>query len=142
MSRIPPPVALAALALALGASAGGEDEPAPEEAVRAKLNELATATRGKDYPRLCDRVYDPQLIEDVEQVGLPCEVAMERALAEVREPQLTIGRIRVDGAEASAEVRTAAAGQEPSRDVVTLVRTRDGWGVSSLAGASPPSPAP
>jgi len=134
--------ALAAIALASASSGCGEDEPTPEEAVRAKLGELAQAIRGQQWSTLCDSVLDPSLVEDLKQTGLPCEPTMERSLGDVRGVELTIGRIRVEGAEASAEVRTTAEGQQPSRDIVQLVRGRDGWRVSELETTSPPPPSP
>ena len=103
--------------------------------MRSKLLELADATRAKRYDRLCDRVFDQRLIADVEQVGIPCEARMEELLEGVADPRLTIGDIRVTGRRATAEVRSSAAGQRPSRDVVELVKRRDGWRVSRLTGA-------
>jgi hypothetical protein len=141
----PAPALISSVLLALagtGLAACGEDAPSDQEAVRAKLTEFADATRGRQYARLCDRVLAPRLIADVERLGGRCPEAMEQALGDVRDPRLTIGRIRVDGNRANAEVRTIAAGQEPSRDIVELVRSKDGWRISSLSGASPPSPAP
>ncbi len=131
--------ALATLALA---ACGSEKKPVPEEQVRATLGQLAKATSGKDYKALCTRILAPDLVQQVESIGLPCEVALRRGLKDVREPRLEVGRVRVVKDRASAEVRTSAAGQEPSQDVVELVRTKDGWRVSSLAGQGPPSPTP
>ena len=132
--------ALLAAAAAAALAACGEQEPADEDAVRAKLLEFADASRAKRYARLCDRVLDPRLIADVERSGLPCEAAMERLLSGVEDPRLTIGRVRVTGGTASAEIRTSAAGQRPSRDIVELVERDAGWRISKLAGAAPPSP--
>ena len=80
----------------------------------------------------------------------PPEEAPERArlhdahgaVRPVQHHRVRPGRIRVAGDRANAEVRTVAAGQQPSRDIVELVRGKEGWRVSSLSGASPPSPAP
>jgi hypothetical protein len=140
--RFPLAAALAATALVPAAAGCGDDEPTPERAVRAKLGELVQATRDKRWSRLCDSVFAASLVDSVERAGLPCEAAMERALGDVRGAELTIGRIRVTGARASAEIRTAAQGQAPSRDIVRLVRGRDGWRVSELVSASPPAPSP
>ncbi len=145
MTGTPAPALISSIVLAfagVGAAACGEEAPSDQEAVRAKLTEFADATRGRQYARLCDRVLAPRLITDIERLGRRCPEAMEQALGDVRDPQLTIGRVRVDGDRANAEVRTVAAGQEPSRDIVELVRSKDGWRISSLSGASPPSPAP
>ena len=140
MPRFPLAAALAATVLVPAAAGCGDEGPMPEEAVRAKLGELVQATRDQRWSRLCDSVFDPSLVRSVERAGLPCEAAMERALGDVRDARLTIGRIRVDGRRASAEVRTSAAGEQPSRDIVELIKGDAGWRVRSLAGASPPAP--
>jgi hypothetical protein len=123
----------AALALAF-AAAGCGGGPSEEEKVRQTVTDLVRATEAKDYQALCDRILAPSLIEDLKQVGLPCEVALQQALGDVREPRLTIGRITIDGDRAKAEVRTSAAGQAPSQDVVELVQLDDQWRISALAG--------
>ncbi len=143
------PRASASILLCAAAAAGGpalsgcgESAPSDDEQVRATLTRFADATRTRDYPGMCEDVLAPALVRDIQRAGLPCAAAMEGALGDIRRPELAIGRVRVDGDRASAEVRTSAAGQEPSRDVVQLVRVKDGWRIASLAGASPPSPGP
>jgi hypothetical protein len=122
-----------ATALALLVLAGcGEQSPAPEEQVRSTVAEFGRATAAKDYRKLCDRLLAPSLIEEVESIGLPCEVAMRQGLEKVREPRLTIGRIEVDEDHASAQVRTSAAGEEPSEDTLELVNVDGAWKISSL----------
>lgn len=127
--------ALAAAALAAAVLAGcGDSGPTTQEQVRATLDEFGRATAAKDYQALCDRVFAPQLVTKLTQVGLPCEVAMQRSFEDVENPRLTIGKITVaeDEKSAEAEVRSSATGQAPSRDTVTLVPVDDGWRVSSL----------
>jgi hypothetical protein len=122
-----------ATALALLVLAGcGEQSPAPEEQVRSAVAEFGRATAAKDYRKLCDRLLAPSLIEEVESIGLPCEVAMRQGLDKVREPRLTIGRIQVDEDHASAQIRTSAAGEEPSEDTLELVNVDGAWKISSL----------
>jgi hypothetical protein len=122
-----------ATALALLVLAGcGEQSPAPEEQVRSTVAEFGRATAAKDYRKLCDRLLAPSLIEEVESIGLPCEVAMRQGLEKVREPRLTIGRIEVDEDQASAQIRTSAAGEEPSEDTLELVNVDGAWKISSL----------
>ena len=111
---------------------GGEGGPTPEEQVRSTVTEFGRATAAKDYQRLCDQLLAPSLVEDVESIGLPCEVALRQGLGRVREPRLTIGRIQVKDDTASAEVRTAAAGEEPSKDTLELVNLDGEWKISSL----------
>ncbi|HET6550470.1 MAG TPA: nuclear transport factor 2 family protein, partial [Solirubrobacter sp.] len=86
----------------------------------------------KDYQRLCDHLLAPKLVEEVESVGLPCEVALKQGLGDVESPTLTVGKIEVRGNAATAEVRSAAAGESPSRDTLQLVRVEDSWRIASL----------
>jgi predicted small lipoprotein YifL len=122
---------LAAIALLLVAGCG-EQGPTPEEQVRAKVAEFGRATADKDYQALCDRILAPTLIEELKEIGLPCEVALRQGLGEVRDPRLTIGRVEVQGESASAQVRTSATGQEPSEDTLRLVNENGTWKISSL----------
>ena len=110
----------------------GEGGPTPEEQVRSAVTEFGRATAAKDYQALCDRLLAPSLVEEVEAIGLPCEVAMRQGLGRVREPRLTIGRIDVREDRAWAEIRTSAAGEQPSQDTLELVNVDGTWKISSL----------
>ena len=117
------------LAAALLAGCGG---PTDEEQVRGVVDDLAKATATKDYQALCDRILAPKLVEQVKQIGLPCEVALQRGLGDVKDPKLTVGKISIKDDTATAEIRTVAEGQAPSRDTLELGRVKDDWRVSSL----------
>jgi hypothetical protein len=120
-------------ALALLILAGcGESGPTPEEQVRSTVAEFGRATAAKDYTALCDHILAPELIEEVESIGLPCERALRQGLGDVEDPRLTIGTIKIDDDKASAEVRTSAAGEEPSQDTLELVNLDGVWKISSL----------
>ena len=121
------------LALLAALIAGcGDQGPAPEEQVRSAVAEFGRATAAKDYQTLCDDLLAPSLVEDVESVGLPCEVAMREGLENVRDPRLTVGRVTVNGSRATAEISTSAAGEEPSRDTLRLENVNGTWKISSL----------
>ena len=122
--------ALLGLLVALPGCAGGPSDP---EQVHDVVEAFGAATKAKDYQRLCDDLLSPKLVDEVERVGLPCEVALRQGLGEVRSPELTIGRIEVKGDDATAEVRTSAAGELPSRDVLELVRVGESWRIASLS---------
>ena len=127
------PVRFLAPALLLLVLVGcGEAGPTPEEQVRTTVSEFGRATAAKDYKTMCSRLLAPDLIEDVEQLGLPCERALKQGLDRVREPRLTIGAVKIDGTSATAEVRTSAAGEEPSKDTLKLVNINGTWKIASL----------
>ena len=50
----------------------------------------------------------------------------------MRDPHLTIGTVNVDGDNATAEIRTSAAGEAPSKDTLKLVNVNGTWKISSL----------
>ncbi len=129
---------LAALAIAVAlAGCGGSDKPDAATEVRATLQAFVTAVEKHQYQRLCDDIFAPKLLASAQSIGLPCEVAMRTSLEDVRDPKLTIGPVTVKGRTASAEVKTAAAGQAPSTDVVRLELIKKKWRVSALGDASP-----
>ena len=94
--------ALLGLSVALSGCGGG---PSDSEQVHDVVEAFGAATKAKDYQRLCDDLLAPKLVDEVERVGLPCEVALRQGLGEVRSPELTIGRIEVKGDRATADVR-------------------------------------
>jgi hypothetical protein len=124
------PVLLVIAACALvGCGDGG---PSDEEQIRSTLAAFQRATADRDYAALCERILAPKLIDTVKQIGLPCEVALEKGFEDVRDPRLTVGSITVAEDSATAQVRTTAAGQTPSEDTVELVRVGEGWRIASL----------
>ena len=122
------------VALATLAAACGDSEPTPEQQVRTTLTDFGRAITARDYQALCDRIFAPALVEQLSEVGLPCEVAMQQSFEDVEEPKLTIGAITVadDEKSARAQVRSSAKGQRPSEDTVELVPVEGTWRISSL----------
>jgi hypothetical protein len=120
----------------------GDSGPTDEEQVRTTLTNFSRATASKDYQALCGHILAPSLIDDLKQIGLPCEIALQQGLGDVRQPRLIVGAVTVKGKAASAEVSTSAEGQAPSKDSIRLVRTDAGWRIASLAKPAPPKPAP
>jgi hypothetical protein len=124
-----PLVALAAAAAALGACGEG---PSDEEQVRTTVQAFSAASAAKDYQRQCDDLLAPKLVEKIKQAGLPCEVALKQGLGDVKDPKLTLGKVTVTGGSATADIRTSAAGQQPSRDTLELTKVGDKWQIASL----------
>jgi len=131
-----------ALVLALPLAGCGESEPTPEEQVRSTLSAFSRATAAKDYQALCDRLLAPSLIADLKKIGLPCEIALQQGLGDVKQPRLIVGNVTVKGKRATAEVRTSAEGQAPSRDTIELQETEEGWRISSLTTPAEAGPTP
>jgi len=135
-------LALVGVVGALLAGCGGEDKPPDADQVRATLVQFGKATAAHDYRTMCSKLLAPNLLDKLRQIGLGCEEALEQGLGHVKSPQLSVGKIAVDGDTASAEVRTSAEGQAPSTDTVQLRRVDGDWRIASLAGTSEPGPAP
>jgi hypothetical protein len=133
---------LALVVLMLLAGCGGDDKPPDADQVRATLVQFGKATAAHDYKTMCTKLLAPNLLDKLRQVGLGCEEALKQGLGDVKSPQLSVGKIAVNGDTATAEVRTSAEGQAPSTDTVQLRRVNDSWRISSLAGTSEPGPAP
>ena len=129
----PRPIVLAFAACALAGC--GDSGPSDEQQIRATLAEFQRATAARDYKALCEQVFAPKLVQTVEQIGLPCEAALEKGFAQVRDPRLTVGTIAVKDGSASAQVRSSAAGEEPSEDTVELVFVNGSWRIASLGGS-------
>ena len=132
----------ALLAVAAVLAGCGEKEPTAEEQVRTTLTSFSRATAAKDYQKLCDKLLAPSLVSDLKKIGLPCEIALQQGLGDVRQPRLIVGTVTVDGKKAVAEVQTSAEGEAPSKDSIELERTDAGWRIASLATPSEPGPAP
>ena len=122
-------VALLAGAALVGCGSSG---PTDEEQVRNTVDAFSKATAAKDYDKLCKQLLAPKLLEQVEQAGLPCEVALSKGLGSVKDPKLTVGKITVDGDSATADIRTSAAGEQPSRDTLKLSKIGGRWRITSL----------
>jgi hypothetical protein len=119
-------VLVAALALT------GCGKSAPDQ-VRDTVGAFRDATAKKDYHRICKQVLAPALVSRLTDLGLPCEVALSKYLDATSRPTLTISRVAVKGASAQAFVTSSAKGQARSLDIVSLVKTGDGWRIASLA---------
>ena len=124
------PVALAvaiACCAGLGACGGSSGDP-----VRAKVQQLISAVRTRDYATICRKVLSPTLLADLAQGGVGCEQALSVSLAGVRRPRLTIGKVTVSGNTASALTVSSASGQSAVLTSIELVKTSAGWRVSAL----------
>ncbi len=124
---------LLALAAVLGAAGCGS---VPADPVRTKVEQFAADARHHDYAAICDGVLATELLERLAAAGISCPGALAQVLSGVRQPVLSIGRVRVRGARAAVLTLSAAAGQRASLAELDLVREAGGWRISSLGSAS------
>jgi ketosteroid isomerase-like protein len=133
---------LVASALCVPAAGCGADKESPlpklggsdaAKQVRTVVERFGAASRAKDYQTICDQLLSDELVHAVEEVGLPCESALQRGLGDVRDPQLQIKDVSVSGARALVSVHSTAQGQPPSDDAIQLVREGGTWRIASLA---------
>jgi hypothetical protein len=115
--------------------------PNQEKEVRATLAQYATATREKDYQKLCDSLLSSELVKGIRNAGLPCEVALKTGLDQRRNPQLTVLGVEVSGDQALASVRGTAIGEVAATTTYRLVREDGGWKIATSPGDST-APAP
>jgi hypothetical protein len=132
--RVIPVAALACLLAVTGC--GGDEKPDDEALVRKTLTTFAKSVETGDYAKLCNEVFSPELLEGLQSIGYPCEVAMKNSLGEVSEPRLTVGKITVSKDDASAEIKTSAEGQPPSSNTLHLKLIDGAWRVSALTDAA------
>ncbi len=105
----------------------------PREEVQAKVQQFAHATAAKDYATLCSQVLAPQLVTRLTDAGLSCPQAMKIFVSSVQNPTLSVSRVTVKGATASAVVLAGATGQPAALESIELTLTRRGWRLASLA---------
>lgn len=120
----------AGAAAALLAACGGDSA---EDQVRTVVTRFGTASAEKDYQQICDELIAKSLSDNVEEFGLPCELAFKQGLDPVRRPKLTIRSVEVDGDRARVAVHSTAANQPPSDDTLELRRTEGDWKITALA---------
>jgi ketosteroid isomerase-like protein len=116
----------------------GDKGTTPEDAVRDVVTRFGKASAKKDYQAICDDLVARSLSDNVEEFGLPCELAFKQGMDPVRRPRLVIRKLSVKGDVAKVAVHTTAANQAPSDDTLTLRRIDGEWRISSLSAAPKP----
>jgi hypothetical protein len=139
MARTATALLLAVVALAACGKGGGDPTG---DAVRTTLAGFAKATATRDYQSLCDRYLAPELVDAIEQAGLPCEAAIRPEFSATERPTLVVRSVAVTGDTARAAVHTDAANQDPADATIALVRVHGAWRIASLVEAGPQPAAP
>lgn len=133
-----PAVALITSAALLLAGCG-DTGTTPQDAVREVVTKFGTASAKKDYQTICDELIARSLSDNVEEYGLPCELAFKQGLGAVQRPRLAIRDLKVTGDVAKVRVHSTAANQPPSDDVLTLRRADGQWRITALGAAPAPA---
>jgi hypothetical protein len=123
---------LALLAIAMVVLAIRSWSTDESDRARASVERFAAAVEDRDYRTICDALLASELREKLQAVDLPCDRAMRLGFGEVRSPRLTVENVVVVDDRARAAVRTDAAGQQPSADVLSLVKQSGDWRISAL----------
>jgi hypothetical protein len=120
----------------LAAGCGGEngDKPqpisGPAKEVAGVIERLEKATAQRDFATICGELL---AAETRKQAGGPsCPDVLDQRARGVRHPRIRIQSIEVSGNSAQARVRTTAAGQAPTTDVLRLVRENGKFRVQAL----------
>lgn len=119
------------LLLVSGAAAGCGASSGQQ--VQAKLQQFTQAVAAHDAGTLCRQVLAPALVQRFTAAGLDCQQAMDTYFQSVKDPTLSISKIKVSGSTASAVVLAGAEGQQSAVESVQLVSTPHGWRLASLA---------
>jgi hypothetical protein len=121
--------------------------PSDSEQVRSTVELFAHASAQRDYATLCQRVLAPNLLTKLKSYNLPCPAALRQALGAAPQPAATVTRVTITARDmATALVRSNLPGGGQESVEFRLVKTPDGWRVSSTgrspAPAGPPAGAP
>jgi hypothetical protein len=129
-----------------GADQEGGPKTSADQQVRAVVARYAIATRKRDYQTICDTLLARALVRRVEDLGLPCESALQRGFAGVRDPRLEIRQVSIGGGRALVSVHSTAQGEQPADVAIQLIVENGEWRIVALAepqasGATPGSAA-
>ena len=142
MPRVRTPALVVTILTAALLTGCGDDGTTPQDAVRDVVTKFGAASAKKDYQAICDQLIARSLSDNVEEYGLPCELAFKQGLGPVEKPRLAIRSLTVSGDVAKVRVHTTAANQAPSDDVLTLRRADGPWSITALGAAPAPEKAP
>jgi hypothetical protein len=133
-------VLIAAL-LALAATGCGTTETSDsanefkgeQAAVAEVVDRLAAAGKAGDAERICTDVLSKQLVTELKSAGGDCVSEMDRAIDDASDFNLTVRSVKVNGPNATAQVRQGDAGEIAT---FTFVKEGGGWRASALGTGS------
>ena len=130
-------LAIAALAAAVpvlaacgGSSSSTEDFQGTEKQVAQVVEDLSDAGRDKDAKRICERLLAPAVVQQLKATRRDCVAAVDGALDDADNFDLSVTDVTVNGNRASAKVESG--GDEDEVETLQLVRVGNGWRLASL----------
>jgi hypothetical protein len=124
-------------ALAAGGCAGAADDSAKDfrgdqRLVAEAVEDLQDAGTKGDGNKICEQLLTKELVAQIRRAGAEsCADAVEDALADADAFEISVEKVAIDGARATATVKSEA-GDDERMDTLTLERAGRDWRISSL----------
>jgi hypothetical protein len=125
-----------AAALTLGLSACGAAESKPEteqQKVTKVVDALASAGSRQDAKRICTDILAKQLVAELKSAGGDCVTEMDRAIKDATDYDLQVVSVKVNGPNATAQVRQ---GDKGAVATFTFVKEGGAWKASALGSGA------
>ena len=95
------------------------------------VSKLAKAGQRRDASTICKDILSKQLLAELKSAGGDCETEMKDAIADATDYDLQVRSVKVDGDNATAQVRQGNDGKVAT---FTFVKENGGWRASALGG--------
>jgi hypothetical protein len=93
------------------------------------VDALASAGTRGNADKICKEILAKQLVTELKSAGGDCVTEMDRAISDASDYDLQVTSVKVNGANATAQVRQGKDGQVAT---FTFVKEGDGWRASAL----------
>ena len=93
------------------------------------VDALATAGGRGDADKICKDILSKQLVTELKTAGGDCNTEMDRAISDASDYDLQVTSVKINGANATAQVRQGKSGQVAT---FTFVKEGGGWRASAL----------
>ena len=132
MHRVALIAAVLALALtgcgAASSTSNSKFKGAQQDVVKV-VDSLAQAGSRGDADKICTEILAKQLVTELKSAGGDCVTEMDRAIKDASDYDLQVTSVKINGNNASAQVRQGKDGQIAT---FTFVREGDAWKASAL----------
>ena len=93
------------------------------------VDKLATAGSRGDAGKICKDILSKQLVTELKSAGGDCVAEMDRAISDASDYDLQVTSVKINGANATAQVRQGKDGQVAT---FTFVKEGGAWRASAL----------